>query len=171
MVDALWAVSCRGESSNFPSALTLSIFICPRYCWCFWRSDVWHYLDFLSNCLLVCVVSHQAAIGPWISGNMVYCWWSPPVGLPRQLCESVEQSDDWMISALLCLIVEFNVSVFQGHCFYHGEVLGREGSSVAVSTCSGLRYVKQPTDCIHKLFSSLELVPTISDISEPKILP
>ncbi|XP_029918400.1 disintegrin and metalloproteinase domain-containing protein 19 [Myripristis murdjan] len=26
-----------------------------------------------------------------------------------------------------------------GHCFYHGEVLGVEGSSVAVSTCSGLR--------------------------------
>ncbi|XP_035525741.1 disintegrin and metalloproteinase domain-containing protein 19 [Morone saxatilis] len=26
-----------------------------------------------------------------------------------------------------------------GHCFYHGEVLGMEGSSVAVSTCSGLR--------------------------------
>ncbi|XP_049898058.1 disintegrin and metalloproteinase domain-containing protein 19 [Epinephelus moara] len=26
-----------------------------------------------------------------------------------------------------------------GHCFYHGEVLGIEGSSVAVSTCSGLR--------------------------------
>ncbi|KAM7000842.1 disintegrin and metalloproteinase domain-containing protein 19 [Tautogolabrus adspersus] len=26
-----------------------------------------------------------------------------------------------------------------GHCFYHGEVLGLEGSSVAVSTCSGLR--------------------------------
>uniref|UniRef100_A0A3Q4HHU1 ADAM metallopeptidase domain 19b n=1 Tax=Neolamprologus brichardi TaxID=32507 RepID=A0A3Q4HHU1_NEOBR len=29
--------------------------------------------------------------------------------------------------------------VFQGHCFYHGEVQGMEGSSVAVSTCSGLR--------------------------------
>ncbi|XP_028271482.1 disintegrin and metalloproteinase domain-containing protein 19 isoform X2 [Parambassis ranga] len=26
-----------------------------------------------------------------------------------------------------------------GHCFYHGEVLGMEGSSVAVSACSGLR--------------------------------
>uniref|UniRef100_UPI0037E789AB disintegrin and metalloproteinase domain-containing protein 19 n=1 Tax=Semicossyphus pulcher TaxID=241346 RepID=UPI0037E789AB len=26
-----------------------------------------------------------------------------------------------------------------GHCFYHGEVLGLEGSSVALSTCSGLR--------------------------------
>ncbi|XP_078145148.1 disintegrin and metalloproteinase domain-containing protein 19 [Centroberyx gerrardi] len=26
-----------------------------------------------------------------------------------------------------------------GHCFYHGEVLGVEGSSVALSTCSGLR--------------------------------
>ncbi|XP_068181996.1 disintegrin and metalloproteinase domain-containing protein 19 isoform X1 [Antennarius striatus] len=26
-----------------------------------------------------------------------------------------------------------------GHCFYHGEVLGMEGSSVVVSTCSGLR--------------------------------
>lgn len=26
-----------------------------------------------------------------------------------------------------------------GHCFYHGEVVGEEGSSVAVSTCSGLR--------------------------------
>ncbi|XP_037636668.1 disintegrin and metalloproteinase domain-containing protein 19 [Sebastes umbrosus] len=26
-----------------------------------------------------------------------------------------------------------------GHCFYHGEILGVEGSSVAVSTCSGLR--------------------------------
>nr|XP_043897084.1 disintegrin and metalloproteinase domain-containing protein 19 isoform X2 [Solea senegalensis] len=26
-----------------------------------------------------------------------------------------------------------------GHCFYHGEVQGFEGSSVAVSTCSGLR--------------------------------
>ncbi|KAM3867059.1 disintegrin and metalloproteinase domain-containing protein 19 [Diretmus argenteus] len=26
-----------------------------------------------------------------------------------------------------------------GHCFYHGEVVGVEGSSVAVSTCSGLR--------------------------------
>ncbi|XP_022077650.2 disintegrin and metalloproteinase domain-containing protein 19 [Acanthochromis polyacanthus] len=26
-----------------------------------------------------------------------------------------------------------------GHCFYHGEVVGMEGSSVAVSTCSGLR--------------------------------
>ncbi|XP_034545260.1 disintegrin and metalloproteinase domain-containing protein 19 isoform X2 [Notolabrus celidotus] len=26
-----------------------------------------------------------------------------------------------------------------GHCFYHGEVLGLEGSTVAVSTCSGLR--------------------------------
>uniref|UniRef100_A0A669EAL7 ADAM metallopeptidase domain 19b n=1 Tax=Oreochromis niloticus TaxID=8128 RepID=A0A669EAL7_ORENI len=26
-----------------------------------------------------------------------------------------------------------------GHCFYHGEVQGMEGSSVAVSTCSGLR--------------------------------
>ncbi|XP_040904700.1 disintegrin and metalloproteinase domain-containing protein 19 [Toxotes jaculatrix] len=26
-----------------------------------------------------------------------------------------------------------------GHCFYHGEVQGIEGSSVAVSTCSGLR--------------------------------
>ncbi|TNN38046.1 Disintegrin and metalloproteinase domain-containing protein 33 [Liparis tanakae] len=25
------------------------------------------------------------------------------------------------------------------HCFYHGEVLGMRGSSVAVSTCSGLR--------------------------------
>ncbi|KAM3613143.1 uncharacterized protein V6R79_021352 [Siganus canaliculatus] len=25
------------------------------------------------------------------------------------------------------------------HCFYHGDVLGMEGSSVAVSTCSGLR--------------------------------
>uniref|UniRef100_A0A669DEE5 ADAM metallopeptidase domain 19b n=1 Tax=Oreochromis niloticus TaxID=8128 RepID=A0A669DEE5_ORENI len=28
-----------------------------------------------------------------------------------------------------------------GHCFYHGEVQGMEGSSVAVSTCSGLRCV------------------------------
>ncbi|KAM9357468.1 disintegrin and metalloproteinase domain-containing protein 19 [Symphorus nematophorus] len=27
----------------------------------------------------------------------------------------------------------------EGHCFYHGEVVGMEGSSVAVSTCSGLR--------------------------------
>ncbi|XP_038555908.1 disintegrin and metalloproteinase domain-containing protein 19-like [Micropterus salmoides] len=26
-----------------------------------------------------------------------------------------------------------------GHCFYHGKVLGMQGSSVAVSTCSGLR--------------------------------
>ncbi|XP_010735817.3 disintegrin and metalloproteinase domain-containing protein 19 [Larimichthys crocea] len=26
-----------------------------------------------------------------------------------------------------------------GHCFYHGEVVGMEGSSVAVSTCAGLR--------------------------------
>ncbi|KAG8004178.1 Disintegrin and metalloproteinase domain-containing protein 19 [Nibea albiflora] len=26
-----------------------------------------------------------------------------------------------------------------GHCFYHGEVEGMEGSSVAVSTCAGLR--------------------------------
>uniref|UniRef100_A0A3Q4MYT5 ADAM metallopeptidase domain 19b n=1 Tax=Neolamprologus brichardi TaxID=32507 RepID=A0A3Q4MYT5_NEOBR len=33
--------------------------------------------------------------------------------------------------------------VFQGHCFYHGEVQGMEGSSVAVSTCSGLREVSQ----------------------------
>uniref|UniRef100_A0A3B4ER13 ADAM metallopeptidase domain 19b n=1 Tax=Pundamilia nyererei TaxID=303518 RepID=A0A3B4ER13_9CICH len=30
--------------------------------------------------------------------------------------------------------------VFQGHCFYHGEVQGMEGSSVAVSTCSGLSF-------------------------------
>ncbi|KAI3351256.1 hypothetical protein L3Q82_005810 [Scortum barcoo] len=29
--------------------------------------------------------------------------------------------------------------VSTGHCFYHGEVLGMEDSSVAVSTCSGLR--------------------------------
>ncbi|XP_068444755.1 disintegrin and metalloproteinase domain-containing protein 19 isoform X2 [Clinocottus analis] len=26
-----------------------------------------------------------------------------------------------------------------GHCFYHGEVLGMKGSSVAVSTCAGLK--------------------------------
>uniref|UniRef100_A0A8D0DE44 ADAM metallopeptidase domain 19 n=1 Tax=Sander lucioperca TaxID=283035 RepID=A0A8D0DE44_SANLU len=38
------------------------------------------------------------------------------------------------------LCVEHSLSFFfQGHCFYHGEVLGMEGSSVAVSTCSGLR--------------------------------
>ena len=29
--------------------------------------------------------------------------------------------------------------VFQGHCFYHGKVLGMESSSVVLSTCSGLR--------------------------------
>ncbi|KAM9850110.1 disintegrin and metalloproteinase domain-containing protein 19 [Aulostomus maculatus] len=29
--------------------------------------------------------------------------------------------------------------VTTGHCFYHGEVLGWEGSSVSVSTCSGIR--------------------------------
>lgn len=35
-----------------------------------------------------------------------------------------------------CLLMVF---VFQQHCFYHGEVWGVDGSSVAVSTCSGLR--------------------------------
>ncbi|KAG7273536.1 LOW QUALITY PROTEIN: hypothetical protein CRUP_009885 [Coryphaenoides rupestris] len=31
------------------------------------------------------------------------------------------------------------VSMGLGHCFYHGEVQGVEASSVAVSTCAGLR--------------------------------
>lgn len=29
----------------------------------------------------------------------------------------------------------------QVHCYYHGEVEGYENSVVAVSTCSGLRFV------------------------------
>uniref|UniRef100_A0A3B4U4J3 ADAM metallopeptidase domain 19 n=1 Tax=Seriola dumerili TaxID=41447 RepID=A0A3B4U4J3_SERDU len=36
-------------------------------------------------------------------------------------------------------VLSLVVSVFQGHCFYHGTVQGIEGSSVAVSTCLGLR--------------------------------
>ncbi|XP_061644136.1 disintegrin and metalloproteinase domain-containing protein 19 [Phyllopteryx taeniolatus] len=31
------------------------------------------------------------------------------------------------------------INLFQSHCLYHGEVVGVDGSSVAVSTCSGLR--------------------------------
>lgn len=41
------------------------------------------------------------------------------------------------------------LSVVQGNCLYHGEVWGVDGSSVAVSTCSGLRYVKTTTNTIH----------------------
>lgn len=85
---------------------------------------------------------------------------SRPLPPALWVCGTVWWLND-RLSAALPDCVELNVSVFQGHCFYHGEVLGREGSSVAVSTCSGLRYVKPPTDCIHKLFSSLEWVPTI----------
>nr|XP_046262723.1 disintegrin and metalloproteinase domain-containing protein 19 [Scatophagus argus] len=57
------------------------------------------------------------------------------------------------------------------HCFYHGEVLGMEGSSVAVSTCSGLRglislntsvsYLIEPlpdsTDAQHAVFRAQSL--------------
>lgn len=51
---------------------------------------------------------------------------------------------DGLITAPVCFptyvyVLSSIIVVFQGHCFYHGEVLGMEGSSVAVSTCSGLR--------------------------------
>ncbi|CDQ95158.1 unnamed protein product, partial [Oncorhynchus mykiss] len=36
-----------------------------------------------------------------------------------------------------------------GHCFYHGDVRGVEGSSAALSTCSGLRYAGQ---CVSRSF-------------------
>lgn len=85
---------------------------------------------------------------------------SRPLPPARWVCETAWWLSE-SLSAALPDCVELDVSVFQGHCFYHGEVWGMEGSSVAVSTCSGLRCVKQPTDCIHKRFSSLELVPTI----------
>lgn len=47
----------------------------------------------LANCLWVCAVFRQAAVGPWISGNMVHSWWSPQVLLSCQHCKSMRQFD------------------------------------------------------------------------------
>lgn len=151
-----------------------------------WMSDTAHILLQIDSEFVA--VFHQAAVGPWISGNMVHLWRSPQVLLPCQRGKSMRQFDvlklQWgavndhkgeiNINAVEILWREHNrqavnesliaappdptgravcwaltVFVFQGHCFYHGEVLGMEGSSVAVSTCSGLRYVK----IHHGLFS------------------
>uniref|UniRef100_A0A3Q4HLP6 ADAM metallopeptidase domain 19b n=1 Tax=Neolamprologus brichardi TaxID=32507 RepID=A0A3Q4HLP6_NEOBR len=64
--------------------------------------------------------------------------------------------------------------VFQGHCFYHGEVQGMEGSSVAVSTCSGLRYFNRCEDveflflCVHCGLWSLQFEKHNSDLDKTK---
>lgn len=59
-------------------------------------------------------------------------------------------SEWWSQAALAAFLhVELVVSVLQGNCLYHGEVWGVDGSSVAVSTCSGLRYVKTTTHTVH----------------------
>lgn len=36
-------------------------------------------------------------------------------------------------------MTEPTFSSFQGHCYYHGHVQGYSGSTVSLSTCSGLR--------------------------------
>ncbi|XP_041846070.1 disintegrin and metalloproteinase domain-containing protein 19 [Melanotaenia boesemani] len=50
-----------------------------------------------------------------------------------------------------------------GHCFYHGEVLGLEGSSVAVSTCSGLRGMISLNSSVSYL---IEPLPNSTDAQE-----
>ncbi|XP_008277789.1 disintegrin and metalloproteinase domain-containing protein 19 isoform X2 [Stegastes partitus] len=50
-----------------------------------------------------------------------------------------------------------------GHCFYHGEVVGMEGSSVAVSTCSGLRGLISLNASVSYL---IEPLPTSADAQQ-----
>ncbi|XP_034036928.1 disintegrin and metalloproteinase domain-containing protein 19 [Thalassophryne amazonica] len=50
-----------------------------------------------------------------------------------------------------------------GHCFYHGEVLGVKGSSVAVSTCSGLRGLVSVNSSVSYL---IEPLPVWRDVQQ-----
>lgn len=54
-------------------------------------SDTTYRVFSLANWLSVCAVFDQAAVGPWISGNMVHSWWSPQVLLSCQHCKSARQ--------------------------------------------------------------------------------
>ncbi|CAB1337704.1 unnamed protein product, partial [Coregonus sp. 'balchen'] len=51
-----------------------------------------------------------------------------------------------------------------GHCFYHGEVRGVEGSSVALSTCSGLRGLVTVNTSVSYL---LEPLPAVTMDTQP----
>lgn len=180
-MNVLWAAGCWREFV-FCLFCFLQLLLCifftvmPPYC-CSSRSlNISLYIYSSAICLWVYAVFSQAAVGSWISGNMVHPWWNPQVLLTCQCCKSVRQFDVlwlqtwlrkeknliisssiWMIYAYLVWLVGFGITVqsclsmrrpvcwvmivlvFQGNCFYHGEVLGMEGSSVALSTCSGLR--------------------------------
>ncbi|XP_056132491.1 disintegrin and metalloproteinase domain-containing protein 19 [Lampris incognitus] len=52
---------------------------------------------------------------------------------------------------------------YTGHCFYHGEVVGVEGSSLAVSTCSGLRGLISLNSSVSYL---IEPLPVSTDLQQ-----
>lgn len=58
---------------------------------------------------------------------------------PAAPAELIDPSHDQ--SSVLVLISLFFLHLFQDHCFYHGHVRGHPESWVALSTCSGVRYV------------------------------
>lgn len=83
-VHVLWAVSCgRGSvvssvCSSLPSLppLVHHIVLCCK-CW-----EIILFINFFKS-----AVFHQAAVGPWISRNMVHGGWSPEVILSCQQCK------------------------------------------------------------------------------------
>lgn len=113
-----------------------ALFISPAFgCNCRW--------PFFSLSLSEYVIFQQAAVGPWIPGNMVHGGWSSEVVFSCQQCKIMKMGFSHTVGLFaphtqLCVNLFF--FVFQQHCLYHGEVLGVDGSSVAVSTCAGLRY-------------------------------
>uniref|UniRef100_A0A673VYY1 ADAM metallopeptidase domain 19b n=1 Tax=Salmo trutta TaxID=8032 RepID=A0A673VYY1_SALTR len=105
----------------------------------------WGHVLSLSFCMF------QAVIGPRISGDMVQSQRFPPDLLFTQHCEKRKVHDVSLFNSPLML---------QGHCFYHGDVQGVEGSSVALSTCSGLRTKRkllEVANYVDKYYKSLSI--------------
>lgn len=127
-VNVLWTLSC---GSNFVFSCFLQHPIAPAYsCNC---RPIFIFSKSFTRQLLV--PGYQEI---WYTADGARKSSSPANNVRLWKWDVLTLLDDPTSPACIhsCLLMVF---VFQQHCFYHGEVWGVDGSSVAVSTCSGLR--------------------------------
>uniref|UniRef100_A0A7N8WNV4 ADAM metallopeptidase domain 19b n=1 Tax=Mastacembelus armatus TaxID=205130 RepID=A0A7N8WNV4_9TELE len=94
---------------------------------------------------------------------MVHSRWCSQVLLSRKHDKNATFSTYFtrsLVEGQSLLLLSVFAFVIQENCFYHGAVLGMEGSSVAVSTCSGLRGLISLNTSVSYL---IEPVPTSTD--------
>lgn len=110
-LDVLWAVSCGRDS--VVSSVCSSIPWLPSFVlhislhWSCWR---WFGFFFFSES----AVFHQAAVGPWIPGNMVHGGWSSEVVLSCQQCKIMKMGPSHTVgwSGTTCLRAQLRTNCF-----------------------------------------------------------